>query len=158
MYERILIPLDGSKLSETALPCIEELVSKMAPGIKVQVMVLQVISSVAYSVVAGEAIAPVPYTDMEIKQIESRAIEYLDRASEGLRSRGAVVTSKVEVGNAPEEILKTSDEMNADLIAMSSRGRSGLSRWAFGSVTDKVLHAGTVPVLVVRTLPENTKK
>jgi len=157
MYEKILIPLDGSKLGEAALPCIEELVSKIGPGIKVEITVLQVISSVAYSVVAGEAIAPVPYTDMEIKQIEKRAMEYLDTVSEVLRGKGAVVTFKVGRGNAAEEILKASDEMKADLIAMSSRGRSGLSRWAFGSVTDRVLHAGTVPVLVVRASAEAAK-
>ena len=54
------------------------------------------------------------------------------------------------VGSAAEEIIKAADEINADLIAMSTHGRSGLSRWAFGSVTDRVMRGGNVPILVVR--------
>ncbi len=157
MYEKILAPLDGSKLGEAAIPCIEELVSKIKPGIKVEVTLLQVISSVAYSVVAGEAIAPVPYTDMEMEQIENRAKEYIERVGENLRSKGAVVIPRLEVGNAAEEILRVAEETGIDLIAMSTRGRSGISRWAFGSVTGKVLRAARIPVLVVRA-PGDTPK
>ena len=61
-----------------------------------------------------------------------------------------MVKTKVTTGNAADEILKIADEINADLIAMSTHGRSELSRWAFGNVTDKVLRAGITPVLVVR--------
>lgn len=157
MYERILVPLDGSKPGEAALPYVAELVSKMGPEVKIAVTLLQVISSVAYSVVAGEAVAPVPYTEIEIEQSKKRAKEYLERVSESLRSKKAMVTTRVEVGNAVDEILKVTEEIKADLVAMSTRGRSGFSRWAFGSVTDKVLRAGSAPVLVVRASEKTTK-
>jgi len=150
MYERILVPLDGSKVGEAALPYVEELVSKLAPKAKVEVTLLQVVSSLAHYIIAGEASAPIPYTEKEIEQIKKKATDYLDKAGEGLRSKGVIVKTEVVTGKAAEEILKVTEEIKADLVAMSTHGRSGLSRWAFGSVTDKLLHAGNVPVLVVR--------
>ncbi len=61
------------------------------------------------------------------------------------------------VGRAADEIIKAADEIDADLIAMSTHGRSGLSRWAFGSVTDRVLRAGSMPILMVRAKKEPGK-
>ena len=150
MYERILVPLDGSKVGEAALPYVEELVSKLALGTKVEVTLLQVISSLAHYIVAGEASAPIPYTEKEIEQIKKKATDYLDKAGEGLRSKGAIVKTEVVTGRAAEQIIKVTEEIKADLVAMSTHGRAGLSRWAFGSVTDKLLRAGNVPILVVR--------
>ena len=48
------------------------------------------------------------------------------------------------------EIIKAEEEYNVDLVAMSTHGRRGIKRWAFASVTDKVLRGGKIPVLVVR--------
>ena len=157
MYERILIPLDGSKVGEAALPLIEELVSKLSPELKVEVTLLQVVSSLTHWVVAGEASAPVSYTQEELEMIKQKAMDYLDKASEGLRSKGAIVKTKVSTGNAAEGIIKATDEINADLVAMSTHGRSGLKRLAFGSVTDKVLRGARAPVLMVRAPKEEEK-
>ena len=60
MYERILIPLDGSKMGEAALPYIEGLISKLSPEIRVEVTLLQVVSSLTHYIIAGEASAPAP--------------------------------------------------------------------------------------------------
>ncbi len=105
-------------------------------------------------VAAGEATAQVPYTEQEMAQIKKKAEDYLKKAGEGLRNKKAIVKTKVAVGKAAEEITKAADEINADLIAMSTHGRSGLSRWAFGSVTDRVLRGGNKPVLMVRAPKE----
>ncbi len=150
MYERILVPLDGSKVGEAALPYIEELVSKLSLQAKIEVTLFQVVTSHYHYVVAGEATARIPYTEKEMEQIKRKAMDYLNTAGEGMRSKGAIVKYKVGVGKAAEEILKAADEINAGLIAMSTHGRSGLSRWAFGSVTEKVLRAGVAPILTVR--------
>jgi nucleotide-binding universal stress UspA family protein len=56
----------------------------------------------------------------------------------------------VTVGHAAEEIIKVSHDINADLIAMSTHGRSGLSHWALGSITEKVLRESEIPVLTIR--------
>ena len=149
MSEIVLIPLDGSQLGESALPYVEDLVSKLSPEVKVEVTLFQVVSPTHY-VVAGEASAKIPYTEKEVEQIKRITMDYLNKAGEGLRSKGAVVQTKVGIGSAADEIIKTADEINADWIAMSTHGRSGISRWAFGSVTDKVLRGGNKPMLMVR--------
>ena len=150
MYERILVPLDGSKIGEAALPYVEELVSKLSPETEVEVTLFQVVSSLSHWVAIGEASAKIAYTQKELERMKQEASNYLDKTGEGLRSKGAVVKIKVEIGSAAEEIIKAADEINAGLIAMSTHGRSGISRWAFGSVTDKVLRGGSKPILVVR--------
>jgi len=79
------------------------------------------------------------------------ATEYLNEIGKGLINKGASVIFRVAVGQSPaEEIIKAEGEVNADLVAMSTHGRTGVSRWAFGSVTDKVLRGGKAPVLMVR--------
>jgi len=156
MRERILVPLDGSKVGEAALPYVEDLVPKFLPEPKVEVTLIQVLSSLSHYVVAGEASARVPYTEEEIEQMKKQAMRYLRKAAEGLKKKGATARVRVTVGDAAGEIIKAADEINADIIAMSTHGRSGLSRWAFGSVTDKVLRGGHKPVLVVRA-PKETE-
>jgi nucleotide-binding universal stress UspA family protein len=155
MYERILVPLDGSRVGEAALPHIEHLIEKFRPDVQVEVTLLQVISSLNYYVVAGEAGVPVPYTEAELEEMEKKAMGYLERAGEGLKKSGAVVKTISRAGDAAEEIIKAAEEIKADLLAMSTHGRSGIRRWAFGSVTDKVLRAGVVPVLTVRAPEES---
>ncbi len=150
MFERILVPLDGSKVGEAALPVVKELVSKLSPVQKVEVTLLQVITSLTHWVVAGEAGAAIPYTEKELVSIKEESQAYLDKAGEDLRSKGAIVKTRVSVGNAAQEIIKACEEIPCDVVAMSAHGRTGLGRWAFGSVTDKVLRGGTVPVLLVR--------
>ncbi len=156
MFERILVPLDGSKVGEAALPVIGRLIDKMAPGTKVEVTLIGVITLLRHWVVVGEASAPVSYTDEELKVIKERVAANLIKDSQQIQKRNIAVKTIVATGNAADEILKAADEINADLIAMSTHGRSGLRRLAFGSVTDKVLHGARVPVLMVRA-PEGTK-
>jgi len=156
MPERILVPLDGSKVAELVLPYIDRFLSSLAPGRKVEVILFHVLSP-TYYVVAGEASAPVSYTEAETEQIRNKTMDYLDKAGEGLRSKGAIVNCRVGVGKAAEEIIKATDETNSDLVAMATHGRSGFTRWAFGSVTDRVLRGGRSPILMVRVPKETVK-
>ena len=156
MGEKILVPLDGSKVGEAALPEVEKLTSKLLPEGKVGVTLIQVLASLSHYVVAGEASARIPYTEQEMEQMKKKASQYLRKASEPLKKRGVSVKVRVEVGHAADEIIKAADEVKADIIAMSSHGRSGISRWAFGSVTDRVLRGGSKPVLVVKA-PKETE-
>lgn len=155
MFSRVIVPLDGSKVGEAALPVIERLVDKLAPGTKVEVILIGVITLLRHWVVVGEASAPVSYTDEELRLIKERVSANLTKAGESLRNKNINVSIIVRTGNAAEEILKATEETKADLIAMSTHGRSGLRRLAFGSITDKVLRHSPVPVLTVRA-PEGT--
>jgi nucleotide-binding universal stress UspA family protein len=155
MFERVLVPLDGSKVGEAALPVIGQLVNKLAPGSKIEIILIGVITLLRHWVVVGEASAPVSYTEEELKIIRDRVMDYLTKTGESLKSQGINVRAIVNTGNASEEILKAARENKVDLIAMSTHGRSGLRRLAFGSITDKVLRGSHIPVLMVRA-PEGT--
>jgi nucleotide-binding universal stress UspA family protein len=156
MQEVILIPLDGSKIGESAIPAIKELVARIATDVKVEVTLLGVISILRHWVVVGEASAPISYTKEELEAIAAQVKQYLDKTAEFFKGTRATVSTKVRTGNAADEILKTADELHADIIAMSTHGRTGLSRLAFGSVTDKVLRRATKPVLTVRASEGST--
>ena len=155
---KILIPLDGSKVGEAALPYVNELLSTLSPRAKLELILLQVVSLQSHYVNVGDVMSPVAYTTGEMKQIRKSALNYLSRVGKCLKAEGFVVANKVEVGSAADEILRVADEMNVDLIAMSTHGRHGISRWAFGSVTDRVLRGGHKPVLVVRAPKETVPK
>jgi len=155
MFERILVPLDGSKVGEAAIPVIKQLLTKRASGSKVDIHLLAVITLLRHWVVVGEASAPVSYTEEELALIKDRVENYLETAGESITGSGVTIKKLVTSGNAAEEILKAAGEFDVDLIAMSTHGRSGLRRMAFGSITDKVLRGANVPVLMVRA-PEGT--
>jgi nucleotide-binding universal stress UspA family protein len=150
MTEKILVPLDGSTVGEAALPYIEDLVGKLTPGGQVEVTLIQVVSQLVHYVVVGEEAVRTPYSRQEIELMKKNASQYLTETGAKLRENGATTNVRVEVGGAAEKIVSVADELEVDLVAMSSHGRSGLGRLAFGSVTDKVLHSSDRPVLVVR--------
>jgi nucleotide-binding universal stress UspA family protein len=156
MFSRVLVPLDGSKVGEGALPALEQLIDKLARGTKVEVILMGVITLLRHWVVVGEASAPVSYTEDELALIKQRVEDYLIKTGESLKNKGVTVRTMVSTGNAADEIIKAVDDTGADLIAMSTHGRSGLRKLAFGSITDKVLHHSKVPVLSVRAA-EGTK-
>ena len=158
MYEKILVPLDGSKVGEAALGDVEELALKMKPATPVEVTLLQVVTPMTYDFLTEDQDAQLPYNDLDLKKIERYAQQYLDRIASGLRSKGINVKTMVAEGHEAEEIIKAAQDTQADLIAMSTHGRSGLRRWALGSITDKVLHESDVPVLTVRAKADKAKE
>jgi nucleotide-binding universal stress UspA family protein len=151
MYEKIVVPLDGSKVGEAALPHVEDIVSKLSPEVKTEVVLLQVLAPASIPTVTGRTPGATPYTVQELEKTDKEAMEYLNQTGEALRSKGVTVTAKVAIGDASDQIVKVAEEIDANLIAMSTHGRSGFSRWAFGSVTDKVLRReGRIPIVMVR--------
>ena len=154
MSERILIPLDGSKLGEAALHYVGDLVSRISPWQKVEVTLFHVVTTLKHDVeISGgdSGLITVPYNESELEQMKVDALKYLNKIGESLTSKGVNVSVKVSIGqDAAHEIIQAEEEVNAELVAMTTHGRAGISRWAFGSVTDKVLRGGKVPVLMVR--------
>ena len=151
MYEKIVVPLDGSKVGEAALPYVEDIVSKLSPEVKTEIVLLQVVAPTTIPTTSGRTHSGIPYTEQQLEETEKKAMEYLNQTGKALKSKGVTVTAKVAVGDASEHIVKVAEEIDANLIAMSTHGRSGFSRWAFGSVTDKVLRReGRIPVAMIR--------
>jgi nucleotide-binding universal stress UspA family protein len=154
MPEKIMIPLDGSKLSEAAVRYIEDVISNMSSANKVEVTLFHAVTAMRHDVEisgGGAGTITVPYSEGEMEQMKADALQYLNKVGESLKSKGANVSAKVSIGHdAAHEIIQAEEEVSADLVAMTTHGRAGISRWAFGSVTDKVLRGGKVPVLMVR--------
>ncbi|MFC1971734.1 universal stress protein [Chloroflexota bacterium] len=151
MQEIIVVPLDGSKVGESALPYVEDLVSKLSPEVKAEVMLLQVLFPMSPSMAAGGQVPDIAYTEKQTEENKKNALDYLNQTGEALRTKGVAVTANVAIGDASEEIVKAAEENNANLIAMSTHGRTGFSRWAFGSITDKVLRReGRIPIAMIR--------
>ncbi|MDP6825000.1 MAG: universal stress protein [Dehalococcoidales bacterium] len=150
MYERILVPLDGSKAGEAVLPYIAELLTKLASEVKIEIILFQVVSSLTRYIIAGESSIQVPYSEKEVEYIKIMSKQYLENIGESLKSKRTTIKTKVATGNAAQEIIRAADETKADMVAMSTHGRSGLARMTFGSITTKVVQSGNVPTLVVK--------
>lgn len=145
ILNKALVPLDGSEEGEAVIPYIEELASRL----EAEVVLLQVLST-GYHVITVEGYGFVTYTDQQIESDKAFARDYLEKVRARLKQKGMTVKSEVRPGIAAEEIIKLADEMYADMVAMSTHGRSGVGRWVFGSVADRVLHEGNTPLLLVR--------
>jgi nucleotide-binding universal stress UspA family protein len=154
MSERILIPLDGSKLGEAAISYINRMIAKLAPEERVEITLFHVITAVRHSIhyQGGAGPISIPYNEEELSNIKGEAKKYLNKVGLGLQQNKQItVICKTSVSENPaDEIIKAEKEVNADLVAMSTHGRSGISRFAIGSVADKVMRGGSVPVLMVK--------
>jgi len=137
VYERVLVPLDGSDLAELALPFAEELAAKLGS----EVVLLCVSDSAEAEDYAKRQI----YLE-QITTVVARAAEKL------LLDPGAPVkiTPVMAVGSAADGIIDYAIKNSVNLIIMATHGRTGVTRWALGSVAEKVMRAGTRPVLLVR--------
>jgi nucleotide-binding universal stress UspA family protein len=155
VYQRILIPLDGSDLSECSL----QHVKAIAQGCNVpDVVVFRVI--VPLSAEARSALATVGDERLRsaVRQNEQDAKDYVLKVRDRLQTQGVSSRTVTVQGRAADEILSYAEKTNVDLIVMSSHGRSGLSRFFYGSVAEKVVRHSRVPVLLVspegcRTIP-----
>jgi nucleotide-binding universal stress UspA family protein len=150
MYERILVPVDGSPTGEAAIAYVEDLALKLEPKTRVEIILLQVITDLTYDYLTEKVAAQLPYNETDLKKIRQASQNYLDKLGKSLKDKGFNVTTLVSEGHAAEEIQKAAQKTKADLIAMSTHGRSGVTRWALGSVTDKVLQDSSIPILTVR--------
>jgi nucleotide-binding universal stress UspA family protein len=141
MYRRILVPLDGSELAETAIPHAELLAS--ATGAELELVRVTLLRFVQTPDGRGYVVQE----DGDREEAE----EYLQGWQQRLSGRGIKVGWQVRGGNVAEEIVELATGTKVDLIVMSTHGRTGARLWAYGSVAEKVLRAAPCSVLVVRT-------
>jgi nucleotide-binding universal stress UspA family protein len=163
MYKKILVPLDGSKLAECALPHAE----KLAEGCDTEEVILVSVTEriKGYRVLEGPS---QPVAGSELGWMESRqpsgqrlipeafgkkekqAQRYLDRIAKTMAAKGINVSTEVLLWEPAEAIVGYAKQLGCDLIVMASHGRSGPSRWTHGSIAEKVFRASPVPVLMIR--------
>jgi nucleotide-binding universal stress UspA family protein len=147
MYSKIVIPLDGSELAEGVLPHVVEVIQDR--GSQVYLLTIAQVARGTTPVLTD--LLSSGNTREERQHIEKELSTYLQKVAGNLAPVAAEVQIGVRFGRPAEEILAFAGEVGADLIVMSSHGRSGISRWVFGSVTDRVLHGALCPLLLVRT-------
>ena len=141
----ILVPLDGSALAETALPWAVVLATRWrAPLVLARVVALRSHAAVS---LADAALAAGAY---EYEEQEARA--YLERSASALRAAHPDVEVRGEVvcGDAAGALLDLEQQVDARVVVLTTHGRTGLARWARGSVAETIVRYGAAPVLLVR--------
>ena len=159
MYERILVPLDGTNCSEAALPHAQALAEKFGS----ELILMRVVEPTPL---------PVPATSMapmdgglwtagqpgiaEVEEArEEAAEEYIEETAHRIEGRAPVVT-EVEWGGAAHEIARCAEEHRADLIVLAAHDRSFWERLFTGSTSESLLHETQIPMLIVRYHPNPT--
>ncbi len=143
MYQKILVPLDGSPLAEQAIPYATELCKGST-----EVTLFQVVH-LPLPLAAPDVSIATPMPDLQ--ELKQEAIDYLESLAQRLREDGVhVKTDAVERDVVADAIVEYAEEHSIDLIVMTTHGRSGLSRLVFGSVAESVVRHAPCPVLLIR--------
>lgn len=149
MYKKILVPLDGSELAECVLPHVEVIVK----GCELpEVIFLQVIEPpvTPYSYRYVSEAERQKFVAEDTAEARKAATDYLNRIIESTNYSKLNIQSEIVIGKPAEIIADYAAKKEAGLIVIATHGRSGVSRWAYGSVADRILRSSCIPVLMVR--------
>jgi nucleotide-binding universal stress UspA family protein len=139
VFKKLLVPLDGSETAEAILPIACEVASATNGDLLLVTAVQQV------------GVWDATLTLQVMEREEALANEYLAGQASKLAESGFTrASTRVTRGDAAEAILSLAADQGAELIAISTHGRSGITRWLFGSVATRILDAASVPVLFLR--------
>jgi len=142
MYRKVLVPLDGSPMAE----CVLDHVKTLAKAGNIDEWLLLGIVEIPPGW-AKEGIDFYAVRDTNIANTTSYLIKIKDDlAKEGFQK----VSTEVLVGKPADLIISNAQKHGADLIALATHGHTGIIKWAFGSVADKVVHYSRIPVLLIR--------
>jgi nucleotide-binding universal stress UspA family protein len=141
-FKRILVPLDGSDIGEAALHDAEAVASKTGASM----ILLHIIPEP--HLIEARILGP-EFADV-VKAMHDAGEKYLVKVDKRLKEKGLDVTVKIMSGDPAARIADEAKHEKADLIAMSTHGRSGIARWVLGSVADKILHESKIPMWMVR--------
>lgn len=142
---RILVPLDGSALAEQALPT----AGALAKATGAELLLLQVIQPL------DDRNQEILFKDdveaqSAFAEWRANAAAYLHEKAQPFQAVGVPCLYKVELADVAPTIIDTAETERIDLLVMSTHGRSGLRRWVYGSVANKVLRGVTCPLLLLR--------
>ena len=148
MLKHVLVPLDGSKLAHAAL---DHALNIVGEGGKITLLtVLQPPEIPLYDFYPVPVAPQTKDYEASFADTISRAKDYLKRTTNDIQERHTLdIDNEVEAGDPATVIVALAKNRNVDAIVMSTHGRSGISRWLFGSVTHKVLSISPIPVYVI---------
>jgi len=146
MYQKILVPLDGSVMAECSLSHVNNLVKTGCAG---EVIILNVFWALSYPVVAG--VPPASYIAKVRKSASNASLKYLEDVEGRFGANGIKVKTVSMEGDRPAGVISEYAEKNdVDLIIMGTHGYTGLKKIMLGSVALEVLHSSHAPVLLIR--------
>ncbi|MGD8343594.1 MAG: universal stress protein [Desulfobacterales bacterium] len=150
LYNKIMVPLDGSELAECVMPHVEAITT----GCKSTNVVFARVVNPVQLPASVPARGKFSFTETERQQLyqqhKQAAEAYLKRMVASTRLEGAVLSYEVLEGKVADALAHWAEKNEVDLIVIASHGRSGVSRWVMGSVAERVLRSACVPVLMVR--------
>ena len=154
MYKNIMVPLDGSELAECVLPHVESIASGCGVQEVIFVRAVEPVTLPVGTLSDGGNI----FTQADAERIrkvadaghESDAKVYLDQVVSRVKLSGVKVQTQVITGKAAESLADYATRNDFDLIVIATHGRSGVSRWVWGSVADRILRSACVPIMMVR--------
>jgi nucleotide-binding universal stress UspA family protein len=148
LYKNILVPLDGSQLAECVMPHVESIVTAFGPE------TVTIVQEVEHFLPTPKGEEQMPIDPQQYKRAEEAIIAAAEKYLKGMAAKAklgtATAKTKVLLGHPADKIADYAKDNKIDAIVMSTHGRTGISRWAMGSVADRLLHIAPVPVLVVR--------
>ena len=152
MYKKILVPLDGSELAECVIPHLESIIKGCSIP---EVIFIRVVEPehipVGYSMEGVFTIEDIRKAEKETDaRSKYEAGEYLNKIINRFTNKSADFHSEVIFGKPAETIIDYAEKNLVDLIVIATHGRSGVSRWVWGSTADKILRTTLIPVLMVR--------
>jgi len=157
VFDKMLLPLDGSEVSETAIPYAIELAKRFGS----KVTLLETVESLGQAIATMAPVEPVLVTPETTEQIvegveaeQKAAEEYLTAVAAKFKAEGVETGWVVLSGSPGFEILAYADKEGLDLIVMATHGRGGLDRVIHGSVCDHVMRHTKLPALFVRYQPK----
>jgi nucleotide-binding universal stress UspA family protein len=146
MYQKIMVPFDGSEMAECVLPHVEAI----ATGCQLPDVIFARVVEPVYMPTGGVYIV----RDEDLQQMylghKAEAERYLQQLVSRLQYKGVNLRTEVIEGKATESLAEYAEKNDVDLIIIATHGRSGVSRWAWGSIADRILRSACVPVLMVR--------
>lgn len=146
---RILVPLDGSDLAAQALPVAEAICRQIAGNLDL-VMVLQ---PVVLPYLGGDSYVPGDVYQRIDAGRTQEAQKYLDKVADQTHDQNIPTQIHLERGDPASRLLDLANTLGSALIVMTTHGRTGLARFALGSVADRVVRGGEAPVLLIRSFP-----
>ncbi len=146
MYQKIMVPLDGSELAECVLPHVEAIVRGCGATDVIFVRVAEPVRMLAGYDTGFSA------EDWKRMEAENKAVaeSYLKQLVNRVRYDGVNLQAKVIEGRVADSLAGYAEKNDIGLIIIATHGRSGISRWVLGSVADRVLRSACVPILMVR--------
>jgi nucleotide-binding universal stress UspA family protein len=144
--ERILIPLDGSRLAESALPVAVQLAKELHHSL----VLARIIPLQMWAFSGPNALVPAETYQALLDEEDRSANEYIERMAEIPRRDGIPVTTVVTRGEAASTLIEICGRLGVQLIVMTTHGRTGMARMALGSVADQMVRRSRLPVLVLR--------